>query len=32
MASKNKTDVITNISDATGLSCKQISEILTSFF
>ena len=32
MASKNKTDVITNISEATGLSCKQISEILTSFF
>lgn len=32
MASKNKTDVITNISEATGLSCKQISEILSSFF
>ena len=32
MASKNKTDVIINISEATGLSCKQISEILTSFF
>ncbi|EMB27266.1 hypothetical protein HMPREF9727_02481 [Treponema denticola MYR-T] len=32
MASKNKTDVITNISEATGLSCKQISEVLTSFF
>ena len=32
MASKNKTDVIINISEATDLSCKQISEILTSFF
>lgn len=32
MASKNKTDVIINISEATSLSCKQISEILTSFF
>ncbi|UTC77066.1 DUF4496 domain-containing protein [Treponema sp. OMZ 799] len=32
MASKNKTDVITNISEATGLSCKQISEVLASFF
>ena len=32
MASKNKTDVIINISEATGLSCKQISEVLSSFF
>ena len=32
MASKNKTDVIINISEATGLSCKQISEVLNSFF
>ena len=32
MASKNKTDVIINISEATGLSCKQISEVLASFF
>ena len=32
MASKNKTDVITNIAESTGLSYKQISEILNSFF
>ena len=32
MASKNKTDVIINISEATSLSCKQISEVLSSFF
>lgn len=32
MASKNKTDVITSIAQSTGLSCKQISEILNLFF
>ncbi|MGI5066902.1 HU family DNA-binding protein [Treponema putidum] len=30
--SKNKTDVIINIAEATGLSCKQISEVLNYFF
>lgn len=29
---KNKTDVITSIAKETNLSCKQISEILNSFF
>lgn len=32
MANKNKTDVITSIAEKTGLSCKQISEVLNFFF